>query len=45
MVVAEREVPEYRCAKCGHAWRPRPDRVEVRPQVCPKCKTYRWEAK
>ena len=34
--------PVYHCVRCGHVWQPRRDRVAVRPQVCPKCKTYAW---
>ena len=30
------------CKKCKHEWVPR---SEVKPKVCPKCKSYDWEEK
>lgn len=34
------ELPELRCAKCGHAWVPRTEQ----PKACPRCKARRWRS-
>lgn len=30
----------YRCLRCGHRWEPR---VLVYPNMCPACKSLRWQ--
>lgn len=32
----------YKCDVCGHEWLPRADKQE--PKVCPKCKSFDWNA-
>jgi len=33
-------IVECGCEKCGHIWRPKvQDKV---PEICPRCKTKRW---
>ena len=31
---------ECECEKCGHVWRP--NMQDKTPEICPKCKTKRW---
>ena len=31
-----------KCQKCQHEWNAR---VLSKPMQCPRCKTYKWEAK
>jgi DNA-directed RNA polymerase subunit RPC12/RpoP len=33
-----REMPKYKCGRCGAEWIPR----TLRPMRCPKCKTPYW---
>lgn len=31
---------KWKCLRCGHEWTPR---QEMRPRICPKCKTAYWD--
>jgi len=30
------------CYRCGHAWKP--DSIDIKPKVCPKCKSPYWDS-
>ena len=36
------EITAYRC-RCGHVWANRDLHSNVRPRVCPKCKSANWD--
>ena len=36
----ETKLSGYRCSRCGHEWVPR---LEVKPEICPKCKSPYWD--
>ena len=36
------QINAYRC-RCGHVWVPNNPQSEVRPRVCPKCKSPNWD--
>ncbi len=37
--MAEVEIKELRCKRCGHSWIPRQNEV----RICPNCKSAWWD--
>ena len=38
--MAEITIKGYKCERCEHEWTPR---IDIKPIVCPKCKSPYWD--